>query len=140
MAAISITAASVLASSGATIQAGIAGATITQGQVVYLSTVTNTFLLTTPATGTGQFVSGIALQSVASGQPLQVAFKDPSFTFGASEPSGSILMASPTAGGITVTPADVASTDCMIVLGVVKGTTGTNGTTCNLNPTLGGVV
>jgi hypothetical protein len=45
MADISITAASVAASSAASKVTGVAGATITAGQVVYLDTTTNTYKL-----------------------------------------------------------------------------------------------
>ena len=143
MAAISITAANVLASSKANVDGNYpAGATITQGEVVYLGP-SNTWLAATPATPANLVASsefGIALQSVSSGQPLLVVTKDPSFTYGANVASGSIALAHTTAGSVTITAADLSTGDAVLLLGVINGTTGTNNTTMNFRPILGGVL
>jgi hypothetical protein len=138
MADISITAASVLASSAATILKQYNfGATVTTGQAVYLDSSTTTWkLIDSNAAVTGNelaTIKGIALNSGASGQPASVCVKDASFTPGGTLTNGSTVYTSVTAGGITH---DVPTTGAYpTALGVSK-----SATTMNLNPTSSGAV
>jgi hypothetical protein len=146
MADISITAANVLASSGATPLAGIAGTVLTQGQASYYDATTGTWKTITALAAaalstlaTLQF--GIALQSVSIGQPVLIAIKDPSFTYGANVASGSrVYVSAANAGGLTITSGDITTGDAVILMGVVTGATGATSTTMNLNPTIGGII
>lgn len=138
MADISVTAASVLASSGATIIKNYnAGATITTGQTVYLDTTTSTWkLVDSNAAVTGNelaTIKGIALHGGASGRPLAVCTKDTDFTPGGTLTNGTAVYSSVTAGGITH---DVPTTGAYpTFLGMAKSTS-----KMNLNPTASGAV
>lgn len=138
MADISVTPASVVASSGGTIlnQYNF-GATVTAGQTVYLDTTTNTWkLVDANAAVTGNEVAtvkGIALCGGASGQPASVCIKDTDFTPGGTLTNGSPVYSSVTAGGIAH---DVPGAGAYpTILGVAKSTT-----KMNLNPTSSGAV
>ena len=81
MAAIAITAANVLHSSQATIFTGTAGATITQGQPVYLDTVTSTYKLANALTNNP--IAGLSMVSTANQQDIVVCSRDPNLNIGA---------------------------------------------------------
>jgi hypothetical protein len=139
MADISITAASVLASTGGAAQIENAykwGATVTAGQAVYLGAANTWLLVDTNAAATGNGISdirGIALNGGASGQPASVCKSDTSFTPGGTLTNGSTVYASTTAGGITH---DVpASGAYPVILGVAK-----SASTMNLNIIASGAV
>ena len=74
MASLSITAANVLSGSGATIERGTAGATITAGQVVYRDTADGKYKLADAdsATALARDPRGIALNGASNGQPLAI--------------------------------------------------------------------
>lgn len=137
MADLSITAASVAQSSAATtVTAYLAGATITAGQVVYLSTANAWLLADCDAAATGNGVAnvrGIALNGAASGQPLHVCTRDTAFTPGATLTAGEVYVLSGTAGGIAPV-GDLTTGDYTVVLGVAVSTS-----VLNLNPTAAGV-
>lgn len=129
MADISVTAANVLASSQATIRRGIAGATITAGQVVYEdSTASNKFKLADAnASAATAAPVGIALHGAADGQPLAIATEDPDFTPGGTlsitaASSNGVYVLSATAGGFCLA-ADLAAGHYPNVLMVAKSTT-----------------
>lgn len=101
MADISVTANNVAPITGSTqIEYGIAGATITAGQSVYLDASTQTFKLADAnASAATAALKGIALNGAASGQPLAVA------TGGTLNPGfagtvGQVVVLSATAGGL----------------------------------------
>lgn len=125
MANISITAANVLASSLSRYRTEFkAGATITQGQAVYLDTATNTWKLADAnPTGAGQAVTdivGIALVAASSGQPMVVAVLDTTgINLGATLVVGTTYVVSATAGAICPI-ADLVSTDFPILLGTAS--------------------
>lgn len=101
MADLSITVGSVVASAQATIDRRYnAGATITQGQSVYLDASLTWQLADANASATTASVDGIALTSAASGQPLVVVTADPDFTPGATLAVGTIYVLSANAGKI----------------------------------------
>jgi len=117
---LSITAASVVASSDAVTKKGTAGATITAGQVVYLDASTNTLKLAkADALATSNAV-GIALHAASANQPLRYVVYDPDFTPGVTSTEGlNLRVSSGTAGGITATVADVTTGQFPVVFGVV---------------------
>lgn len=137
MADISITASLVLPSSSASITAGVAGATITQGQSLYLDTATNTYKLA-DADGTSPAFTfaGIALVAASAGQKVLLATADAAgFTIGATVLAGDVIYLSDTPGGLTKTIGDLESLDKIVVVGVMLTTT-----TMNLTPVIGGTL
>lgn len=139
MAAISIVAASVLPSSSAIIRRGIAGATITQGQAIYVDSA-NSYVLklttTASALAAGSAGIGIALNAASSGQPVDYVVSDPAFTPGSTQLSGDdVWLFDTTAGALTITKGDLESGDYVTHMGTYISTT-----TMNLNPTLGGLI
>lgn len=103
MAAISITAANVVANAGAIIADGRFGATVTQGQVLYEDAADgNDLKLADADSGTAgaKVPKGIALNAGADGQPAKYVRKGP-VTIGATLTPGLPYYLSPdTAGGI----------------------------------------
>lgn len=102
MADLSITAASVLASSTALRSTGVAGATITQGDVLYRdgSDANKLKLADADSSAATATVVGIALNAGAAGQPITYATYDPTFTPGATLAVGEVYTLSATPGGI----------------------------------------
>ena len=98
MAAFSITAANVLTSSSATIYTGTAGATITQGQPLYLDTTSNTYKLANALTNNP--VAGIALVGASNGQSMIICSRDPNFACGYTLATGNIPIVGNVAGQI----------------------------------------
>lgn len=123
MADLTITAASVVKGTGASVRTGTAGATITAGQAVYEDTSTSTFKLadTDSATAAARSVAGIALNGASSGQPLSVLTAGP-ITIGATTVVGVPYYLSGTAGGICPY-ADVAAGDYPVFIGIGSSVT-----------------
>ena len=120
---LTVTAASVLKGTGASVTAGTAGASITAGQTVYLDSTTNTYKLSDcdSATAAARVCNGIALHAAGSGQPLQVLTGGP-ITIGATLTLGKVYCLSATAGGICPA-ADITTGGYLSVLGVPTSTT-----------------
>jgi hypothetical protein len=119
MADLTITAANVVAGTGAIIENGVAGATITAGQVVYLDEAsTGRYLLsdTDSATSAVRVPRGIALHAASNGQPLAIC-KSGLLTIGATVAAGVAYYLSGTAGGICPV-ADVAPGDYTSIIGM----------------------
>jgi hypothetical protein len=121
MADLTITAASVAKSGTNTTETGVAGATITAGQAVYLDSTTNTYKLTDCNLAGAKDFRGIALDGASSGQPLTV-LTGGDITIGATMTAGLAYYASATAGGICPY-ADLVSTDAVIFIGHSHSTT-----------------
>jgi len=119
---LSITATSVNWVSGNREIRGIAGATITPGQAVYLDTTTNTYKLTDGDTDTESQCAGIALDNAVSGRPFLIAPPGAFIQIGATPTAGTIYVCSLTAGGIAPW-ADLGTGDYVMVLfvGVASG-------------------
>lgn len=101
MAAFSITAANVLASSQATKFTGTAGGTITQGMPLYLDTVTNTYKGTNSLNANSATnCAGIAMVGASNGQDMVIVSRDPNFTPGYTIVSGNIPLCGNTAGAV----------------------------------------
>lgn len=115
---LTITAASVVPGSGAVIEHGTAGASITAGQAVYLDSATNTYKLADcdNASSSVRTVRGIATHGASSGQPLAVQTSG-AITIGATIAAGVVYCLSDTAGAIRPV-ADQGSGDYTQVIGV----------------------
>lgn len=121
MAAISITAASVLQGADARVRAGTFGATVTQGQVLYLDAADGLLKLADAdsATAGAKVPEGIALNAGATGQPAAYQTAG-DITIGATLTPGLAYYLSPdTPGGIALI-ADVAVGDDYVLLGVAE--------------------
>jgi len=123
MADLTITVASVLAGSGASMKHGIAGATITAGQQLYLDEATDTWKLadSNSATAAVRTPGGTALHGSLAGQPITVQTSGP-ITIGAALPAGLAYYLSDTPGGICPV-ADVGSGEYASVMGIATSTT-----------------
>lgn len=84
MADITITAASVVPSSGATKIPGTAGATIAAGELVYKDAADSKYKLADGNSGTSgvRAVEGIAANSASAGQPISIITNDPDLAVG----------------------------------------------------------
>lgn len=118
MADLSITAANVVAGSGATVREGTAGATVTAGQVLYLDSSANTLKLAdcNSATAAVRSPIGIALHAASSGQPLAYLTQG-LITIGATVTGGVAYYLSGTAGGIRPV-ADNTTGDYPTIIGI----------------------
>jgi hypothetical protein len=123
MADLSITAASVLSQAGARRTSGVAGASITAGQVVYFDAAAQNYKLcdVNSATVAARVPVGIALHAAATGQPLAVHIGGP-ITIGAAMTAGAAYYASGTPGGIRPA-ADNTTGDAPALLGMSTSTT-----------------
>lgn len=123
MAALTITAGSVLPGSGATIARGYAGEAITPGQAVYLDSTDNRYKLADAdsATAAAKSPVGIALNTAADEQPVAILTRG-DLTLGSVLTAGTAYYLSPTAGGISPL-ADVLSGDNVVLLGLAKSAT-----------------
>lgn len=123
---LSITAANVLASSSAKFQDGIAGATITRGQLVYADAAdSGKFKLADADVAAAKVVLGMAYSDAAAGQFVRVIVEDPDLTVGGTLSliaPGGIYVLSATAGGIAPV-ADLAAGSYPIVVMVAKSAT-----------------
>lgn len=122
MADISITAASVLAGSGATTENGNLGATVTAGQAVYKDSADGLWKLadSNSATVAARTPQGIALNGGATGQPVRV-LREGNITIGGTLTAGVAYYLSDTPGGICPI-ADVGSGEYSTVLGIATTT------------------
>ena len=123
MADLTITAANVVAGTGAVKETGIAGATITAGQVVYRDPSDSKFKLADADNAAVAVRSpiGIALAGAAASQPLTIVTSGP-VTIGATMTAGLVYYLSPNPGGIAPV-ADVLAGDDVVVVGVATSTT-----------------
>lgn len=122
MANLTITAASVVAGAGAQTEAGVAGAAVTAGQVVYKAT-TGKYL---PAdadedTAAERTAKGIALNGASLDQPLKVLTSGP-ITIGATLTPGAFYYLSDDPGAICPL-ADVTGGDYIVQIGYAKTAT-----------------
>lgn len=125
MADLTITAAQVLKSTGAVVETGNAGETITQGQSVYRKAADKEiYKADANVTAAEAAAVGIALNSAADGQPIKFQ-TDGSITLGAGAApvEGTVYVVSATAGGIAPV-ADLVSTNYVTTLGVGNGSNG----------------
>jgi hypothetical protein len=123
MADLTVTAASVLWTSG-TKQTGVAGATVTAGQAVYLDSTTSTLKLA-QADGTAAEADavGVALHAAGSGQPLVYAAQGAVINIGATTTKATTYVVSATAGGVAP-QADLISTNKIVRVGYATDAAG----------------
>jgi len=127
----SVTAANVLASANAKLARGVAGETITAGQVLYkLSSDQRLYLADANASAATADAVGIALHGAALGQPIEYVEEDPDFSPGftlvlsvAADSGVYVLSATP--GGVAPMD-DLAAAMFPVVLMVAKSTTKAN--------------
>ncbi len=135
MADLAITASAVLANSGARTEQGVAGETITQGQLVYRDASSSSYFKSdaNAATAAARVVRGVALNGASAGQPLQIARPGADITMNAVFTAGVTYYLSDTPGGIAPL-ADVGTGEYYTPIGVAKSTT-----VLAFNPTASGV-
>lgn len=122
MADLTITAASVVPQSGAKIDYGTAGATITAGQVLYQDPADLKWKLADNNSGTADVrkAKGLAVNGAASGQPVAVVRSGP-VAMGAILTAGVAYYLSDTAGGICPV-ADVGAGEYVSIVGLALST------------------
>lgn len=137
MADLAVTAASVLRSSNGNSAFGTAGATITQGQVLYIDTADSNKLklADSDAASPAYVVAGISECAASAGQPVVYRTFDTAFVTGFTALAGDTIWLSDTAGGMTKTFADLEALDHITVLGVMVSTTA-----MNFRPLAGGTI
>jgi len=117
MADLSITAANVVRENGGKSRDGVAGATVTAGQVVYLDEADGTWKLADcDAAAALRSPGGIALNGASAGQPLKVHTEGP-ITIGAVLTPGIAYYLSATPGGIAPV-ADLLAGDYPTIVGI----------------------
>lgn len=123
MAAISVTASSVLPGSTCDVTQGTAGASITAGQPLYIDTANGNVLKVADADASdlASTVAGIALHAAASGQPIVYA-KGGYVTFNAVLVAGKAYVLGATAGDICPI-ADLTTSWRTSLLGIAYSTT-----------------
>lgn len=122
MANLTITEASVVAGTGASMVNGTLGETVTAGQAVYLNSSRK--WMKADANGGSEIVryaKGIALNGGAVNQPVRV-LKEGQITIGATLTAGLVYFLSRTAGAICPY-ADLTTGDYVVQLGIAKSTT-----------------
>lgn len=137
MADLSITAASVLKSASGTQSIGTiaAATTVTAGKALYQLANGTYGLADSNGSSPANTFAGIALTGGGAGQPVLFCGADAGgFTLGATVTVGATIYLSNTAGGLTETYADVASSSTVIAVGVAV-----TASTINLTPVVGGV-
>lgn len=120
MADLSITAANVVHASDAVKEAGVAGATITAGQVVYRDAADGKYKLADNDSATAAVRSprGIALHGASANQPLTIQ-RSGDITIGATLTAGVAYYLSSTAGGICPV-ADLGAGDYPTIIGIAE--------------------
>lgn len=123
MADLSITASSVVKGVGATTANGIAGATITAGQPLYIDTANSDVIKLADANSSDltSTVCGISLHGASTGQPITYITYGP-LTVNAVLTTGAVYVASATAGSIAPT-ADLTTGWRTSILGYASSTT-----------------
>lgn len=136
MAALTITASSVLKSPTGSRSNGIAGEAITQGQAVYVRSDGKIGLSDANGTSPANTCAGLAENAASTGQPVNyVGIDTAGFAIGATVLAGDMIWVHTTPGAITKTFADLTSGCTVIPLGSMLSTT-----TLALQPLVGGVV
>jgi hypothetical protein len=123
MADLTITAANVVAGSGAKKVSGTAGATVTAGQVVYLDAADGKYKLADCDSSTAAVRSpaGVALHGASNNQPLTICTSGP-VTIGATMTAGVTYYLSPNPGGIAPV-ADILGGDFPVIMGIATSAT-----------------
>lgn len=119
MADVSITAANVAKGTGATVESGIAGETLTAGQPVYKKASDSKMYKADANVTTAEATTiGVTLHGSLAGQPIQYQ-KGGEITIGGTIAVGGTYVVSATAGGIAPI-ADLVSTNYLTYLGYAR--------------------
>lgn len=134
---LAVTAANVLKSASGNSDIGVAGATITQGQVLYIDTADSNKLklADADAASPAYVVAGIAECAASAGQPIVYRTFDTAFVPGFTALAGDTIWLSDTPGGMTKTFSELEALDHITVLGVM-----TSATVMNFRPLAGGTI
>lgn len=120
---LSITPASFVPSTSAVYQHGVAGATITAGQVVCLNAATKRYVLADADDADKIGVLGLAAHGASAGQPLAIVTEDPDLTLGATLSMSVPVYVLSSAAGTIAPSADISVGEYPIVLLVATSTT-----------------
>ena len=112
-----------------------AGATVTQGQALYLTALNTLGLADSNGASPANSFAGFALTAGTAGQPVAYVPSDSAYASGATLASGDVVYLSNTPGGITITKSDLAAGSTVITLGVAN----LDGT-LNCAPVTGGTI
>ena len=118
MADLTVTAGSVKPGTGAAISSGYAGEAITAGMAVYKDATTSKWMKADNTTATKANVTGIALNTAGTDQPLAVQTSG-EITAGATLTQGSVYCVGAAGGGIAPV-ADNGSAEYVTIIGVAK--------------------
>ncbi len=122
MANLTPTVGSILAAAGSSLGSGTAGATITQGDVLYLDTAAATYKLADDGADTTALVVGIALNAASATQPIDF-IKEGTLTFGAATcTAGAPYFLSTTAGLLMDTIPASGNQSVLIAIGLTTST------------------
>jgi hypothetical protein len=132
MSDIAITATAFIPSANATLAQGIAGATLTRGQPLYLDTASGTYKLYVATNVLTDGFAGLLCEDAALNQPIMIVTKDPALALGGTLVTGDTVWLS--LSGVTKTIADLVSTWRIWTIGVATSTT-----VLNFLPCKGGV-
>ena len=118
MAAITITPANLVPSAQAIRFNGVAAETITQGQALYLLAAGTYGKCDNDLSLTAATFVGIAESAGSAGQTISILRSDPALVLGGTLVRGTAVCTSPTAGGLTLTPADNTTGSFVTVIGM----------------------
>lgn len=123
MADYAITVANVAAQSGSTQASGTSGATITQGDAIYIDASDSNKIKVADCTTSAATAAakGIALNSALSGQPVTYAKAGSSVNLGTTLAIGDVVILSE--AGAIAPVADLASADYLTIIGHATSTT-----------------
>ena len=119
MANITITASDVAPGANVMQVKGVAGATITAGQALYLDALTNTYKLASATAEDTAVFKGIALCSASAGQPVVIAKNDSDLDLGNQLSVGEVYCVSATAGAIAPV-ADLVTGNFVSIVGIAN--------------------
>jgi len=126
MAAITITPANLVPSANAIRFNGVAAETITQGQALYQLAAGTYGKCDNNLTLLAATFVGIAESAGSAGQTISILRSDPALVLGGTLITGTAVCTSPTAGGLTITPADNTTGSFVTVIGMATSATTLN--------------
>lgn len=125
MADFTCTPADIQQTSTAKTRAGIAGETLTAGQVVFRDSADNNYIKAADCTNADKYAAvGIALNGAATGQPCDYVEEDLGFDPGFTAAIGDVIILS--TAGLMAPVADATTGDYVVICGVMNGTESMN--------------
>lgn len=123
MSDLSITAANVAPGTGAQVEVGTAGETITQGMPCYLLSSDNRWYKSDNNASGKKTAGGISINAASAGQPISIQ-KAGQITIGATVAVGTSYYASDTAGGICAAAGVTSGMDVILLFVGISATVG----------------